>query len=104
MVLLTGFSSDKCSGKLRMTEENMNKRLLPEQIENKWRDLARQLKFTEAVIDSIEIDKGPSITECCLAIIVRWTKQKGDDATVEKFAEVLKKIGLKSVAEQLPGM
>ena len=82
----------------------MNKLLLPEQIENKWRDLARQLKFTEAVIDSIEIDKGPSITERCIAIIVRWTIQKGDDATVEKFAEVLKKIGLKSVAEQLPGM
>ena len=82
----------------------MNKRLLPEQIGNTWRDLARQLKFTEAVIDSIEIDKDPSTTECCIAIIVRWTKQKGDDATVEKFAEVLKKIGLKSVAEQLPGM
>ena len=87
-----------------MTEENINKHLLSEEIGNKWRDLARQLKFTEAVIDSIEIDKGPSTTECCIAIIVRWTKQKGDDATVEKFAEVLKKIGLKSVAEQLPGM
>ena len=104
MVLLTGFSSDKCSGKLRMTEENMNKRLLPEQIENKWRDLARQLKFTEAVIDAIESDKGASTNECCIAVIVRWTNQKGEDATVGKFAEALKKIGLRNVAEKLPCM
>ena len=104
MVLLAGCSSDKCSWKLRMTEENMNKGLLSEEIGNKWRGLARQLKFTEAVIDAIESEKGPSTNECCIAVIVRWTKQKGDDATVEKFAEALTKIGLRSVAEKLSSM
>ena len=82
----------------------MNKGLLSEEIGNKWRGLARQLKFTEAVIDAIESEKGPSTNECCIAVIVRWTKQKGDDATVEKFAEALTKIGLKSVAEKLSSM
>ena len=82
----------------------MNKHFLHKQIGNKWRDLARQLKFTEAVIDSIESKKGTSTNECCIAVIVKWIKQKGEDATVEKFAEVLRKIGLRSVAEKLPGM
>ena len=87
-----------------MTEENINKRLLSEEIGNKWRDLARQLKFTEAVIDVIESDKGASTNECCIAVIVRWTNQKGEDATVGKFAEALNKIGLRNVAEKLPCM
>ena len=87
-----------------MTEKNMNKRLLSQLIGNNWRDLARQLKFTEAVIDSIESDKGPLTNECCTAVIVRWINQQGDDATVEKFGKVLITTGLKSVAEKLPGM
>ena len=87
-----------------MTEENINKRLLSEEIGNKWRDLARQLKFTEAVIDAIESDKGASTNECCIAVIVKWIKQEGEDATVEKFAGVLITIGLRNVAEKLPGM
>ena len=82
----------------------MNEHFLHEQIGNKWRDLARQLKFTEAVIGSIESEKGPSTNECCIAVIVRWINQKGEDATVEKFAEALIKLGLRGVAEKLPGM
>ena len=80
----------------------MNKGLLSEEIGNKWRGLARQLKFTEAVIDAIESDKGPSTNECCITVIVKWINQKGEDATVGKFAEALKKIGLRNVAEKLP--
>ncbi|XP_066020027.1 myosin heavy chain, clone 203-like isoform X2 [Pocillopora verrucosa] len=99
-----GCSSNKCSWKLRMTEEIMNEHFLHEQIGNKWRDLARQLKFPEAVIGTIESDKGASTNECCIAVIVKWIKQEGEDATVEKFAGVLITIGLRNVAEKLPGL
>ena len=87
-----------------MTKDIMNGHLLHELIGNKWRDLARQLKFTEAIIGLIESDKGPSTNECCITVIVKWINQKGEDATVKKFAEALIKIGLRGVAEKLPGM
>ncbi|XP_022791726.1 uncharacterized protein LOC111330979 isoform X2 [Stylophora pistillata] len=101
MVSLAVCSNSKCSRKLRMTEDIMNDHLLHQLIGNNWRELARQLKFTQAVIGTIKSDCGSSTNECCIAVIVRWINQEGEDATVGRLAEALIKIGLKTVAEKL---
>ena len=82
----------------------MNDHLLHQLIGNNWRELARQLKFTQAVIGTIKSDCGSSTNECCIAVIVRWINQEGEDATVGRLAEALIKIGLKTVAEKLLSM
>lgn len=101
---MAGCYSNECSGKLRMTEDIMHRLRLPDRIGKRWKDLARNLKFTETDVGTIESDKG-STKECCIELLaVRWMKQEGEDATVERLAEGLTTIGLKSVAEILLGV
>ena len=87
-----------------MTERDMNESQLPEHIGDKWRDLARALKYSQAVIDVIQKEQGNSTKDCCIAVLVRWMCREGRDATVGKLAEALTKIKLKSVADRLIGM
>ncbi|PFX24954.1 hypothetical protein AWC38_SpisGene10447 [Stylophora pistillata] len=101
---MAGCYSNECSWKLRMTEDIMHTLRLPDRIGKRWKDLARNLKFTETDVGTIESDKG-STKECCIELLaVRWMKQEGEDATVERLAEGLTTIGLKSVAEILQGV
>lgn len=101
---MAGCYSNECSWKLRMTEDIMHTLRLPDRIGKRWKDLARNLKFTETDVGTIESDKG-STKECCIELLaVRWMKQEGEDATVERLAEGLTTIGLKSVAEILLGV
>lgn len=101
---MAGYYNNECSWKLRMTEDIMHRLRLPDRIGKRWKDLARNLKFTETDVGTIESDKG-STKECCIELLaVRWMKQEGEDATVERLAEGLTTIGLKSVAEILLGV
>ena len=67
----------------------------------KWKDLARALDNKEATIEEIEKEKGPSTKECCIQLLVRWQRREGKNATAGKLTEVLKKIKLKNLAENL---
>lgn len=89
----------------QLTERDVHESQLPEDIGDKWRDLARVLDYNEAAIDAIQKEQGSSTKECCIAVLVRgWMRREGVDATVGKLAEALIKIELKSVAEKLIGM
>lgn len=57
--------------------------------------------FTEAVIDTIETEKGGNVKECCIAVLVRWIRREGRNATMGKLADALIKIELKSLADIL---
>ena len=74
---------------------------LPEKIGGKWRDLARALKYSEAVINRIQEDHSGSTKECCIEVLVCWIGREGQDATVEKLAEALKRAELKNIADKL---
>ena len=65
---------------------------------DKWKDLARELKFNQANIDAIQQEKG-KCKECCIEVLVRWRRRDGKEATSGKLAEALTKIGLKNLAE-----
>ena len=88
----------------QMTEEDIRLYKLPEKIGDKWRDLARALKFSEADIDSIQKDLFGSTKECCIAVLVRWMRREGRNATVKKLAAALTEIELKNVADKLMRM
>ena len=87
-----------------MTESDIHDYQLPEKIGDKWRDLARALKFREANIDSIQKDQGGSTKECCIAVLVRWMGRVGRNATVKKLLAALIQAELKNVADELMSM
>ena len=49
----------------------------------------------------IEKEKLYCNKECCIELLVRWRRQNGTEATVGKLKEVLEKIELKNVGENL---
>ena len=85
----------------QVTERDIHDYQLPEKIGRKWRDLARALKYSEAIINRIQEDQGGSTKECCIEVLVGWRDQEGRDATVEKLAEALVKARLKNIADEL---
>ena len=70
----------------QVTDTDIHEYELPEKIGDKWRDLARALKYSEASINRIQKDQGGSTKECCIEVLVGWRGQEGRDATVEKLA------------------
>ena len=87
-----------------MTERDIHESQLPEHIGDKWRDLARALYYSQAVIEAIQKEQGNSTKECCITVLVQWMGQEGRDATAGKLAKALTTIKLKSVADKLMGM
>ena len=92
-----------------LKELDIHEKQLAEQTGPKWKDLARHrtFGFSEAIIENIQMKNGGHKVdnkECCIAVIVRWMRRDGKDATAGKLAEALKEIGLKLVAEDLIGM
>ena len=87
-----------------MTEEDIRLYKLAEKIGNKWKDLARALKFSEADIDSIQNDVSGSTKECCIRVLVRWMRREGRDATVKKLGTALNEVELKIVTDKLMPM
>ena len=85
----------------QLTERDIHDYQLPEKIGDKWRDLARGLKYSQAKINEIQKEQGSSIRECCIAFLVCWIGRNGRNATVEKLAEALVKTELKSLADKL---
>ena len=86
----------------QLTERIIHESNLPEDIGDRWRDLARALNYNEAAIEAIQKEQGNSTKECCIALIVRgWMRREGRDATVGKLAEALMEIHLKSLADKL---
>ena len=85
----------------QVTERDIHEYQLPEKIGDKWRDLARALKYSLASINRIQKDQCGSTKECCIEVLVRWKCQEGRDATVEKLAEALVKAQLKNIADEL---
>ena len=88
--------------KYPMEEADFHENKLPEDIGEKWKDLARSLGFNHAFINSTEKEKNYCVKECCIEVLVRWREQNGKGATAEKLAEALVKTGLKNVAERVP--
>lgn len=93
-----------------LKELDIREKKVAEQIGSNWKDLARHrtFDFSEAVIENIETEKGGNKAdagkECCIAVIVRWMRDKGKRATAGKLAETLTEIGFTMVAEKLIGM
>ena len=85
----------------RVTERDIHDYQLPEKIGDKWRDLARALKYREASINRIQKDQGGSTTECCIEVLMCWRGREGRNATVERLAEALVKAELKNIADEL---
>jgi len=86
----------------QMTERDIYHYQLAEKIKDKWGDLARALKYTEANIDSIEKEQGTSsIKECCIEVLVCWMRREGPSATVKELASALSKVELRNVADEL---
>lgn len=85
----------------QLMERDIHENQLAENIGRNWKDLARALGFREAVIEAIEMEKGGNVKECCIAVIVRWIRREGRNATVENFADALINIKLKSLADIL---
>lgn len=85
----------------QLTESDIHDNKLPEKVGDNWRDVARALVYEEADIDSIQTDKSGCTKECCIAVLVRWMRREGKNATVQKLAEALIKAKLKNVADKL---
>ena len=84
-----------------MSESDIYGYMLPDGIGLKWKDLARALGYKQAIIDTIEKEKGTSTKECCIDLLVRWLGREGKDATAVKLAAALERIELKKVADKL---
>ena len=98
------FFSGDLSFLYRLTESEIHNRRLPDDIGTKWKDLARELGFKEAIITATESDKDCN-KECCIALLVKWIGQEGEQgATREKLASALTNIGLQNLADSLIGM
>lgn len=88
----------------QLTEKDIHNYRLPQNVGEKWKDLARALNNREAEIKRIQKEQGSSINECCIEVIVCWMRREGRNATVEKIADALVKAELKNVADELMSM
>ena len=85
-----------------MKEADFHAKKLPVDIGVKWKDLARELEFSQASIEIIAKENFHNAKECCIEVLVRWLRREGKDATAEKLVEALVEIGLKNVADRFP--
>lgn len=85
-----------------MKEADFHAKKLPVDIGVKWKDLARELEFSQATIEIIAKENFHNAKECCIEVLVRWLRREGKDATAEKLVEALVEIGLKNVADRFP--
>ena len=85
-----------------MKEADFDAKKLPVDIGVKWKDLARELEFSQASIEIIAKENFHNAKECCIAVLVLWLRREGKDATAEKLVEALVEIGLKNVADRFP--
>jgi len=86
-----------------LTESDIHRHHLPDDIGTRWKDLARELEFKETCITNIESDK-VSNKECCIALLVKWMEREGEEgATCETLATALANIGLQNLADRLIG-
>ena len=87
-----------------MKERDIHDYQLPDKIGGKWKDLARALDssdYCQANINRIQKEQGGSTKECCIEVLMRWRGRKGQNATVEKLAEALKRAQLRNIADEL---
>lgn len=99
--MATGCSIYEVDVNHQLTEPIIHKLRLPEQIGDKWKDLARSLSYSESIIDAIETEKGNIPKECCIKVLVCWIKREAEEATVERLAQVLTEIELRNLARIL---
>ena len=85
-----------------MKEADFHAKKLPVDIGVKWKDLARELEFSQASIEIIAKENFHNAKECCIEVLVRWLRREGKDATAEKLVKALVEIGLKNVADRFP--
>lgn len=88
--------------KYPLKEADFHAKKLPVDIGVKWKDLARELEFSQASIEIIAKENFHNAKECCIEVLVRWLRREGKDATAEKLVEALVEIGLKNVADRFP--
>ena len=104
---------------LRLTGNLWCKALPPEQVLSerdihplcgdiglRWRDLGRELEFTEPLLDAIQSEKQNFAKECCIAVLNRWMGREGRSATAGKLQEALNTIQLqmRSAEEEFIGV
>ena len=67
-----------------------------------WRQLAPRLKIAESKIHNIDEENEGNWYKA-QALLIVWKQKEGKNATVDRLADVLEKIGKRSIAEKLLG-
>ena len=67
-----------------------------------WSEVGLLLCIPASEIYAIDETRWRNIHKA-MAILSRWKKQEGCNATVGRLADVLEKVGRKDIAEMLPG-
>ena len=67
-----------------------------------WRQLGPRLKIEESKIHNIDEENKGNWYKAH-ALLILWKQKEGKNATVGHLADVLEKIGRKSIAEKLRG-
>ena len=67
-----------------------------------WRELGPRLKIAESKIHNID-EENRGNWHKAHALLIMWKQTEGKNATVGHLADVLEKIGRKSIAEKLLG-
>ena len=70
--------------------------LVAENVGRLWRKLASKLKVKEAVMDSIEKERG-HCEDCCRMALKRWCEVNGSRATVRELMSCLTDIGCSNI-------
>lgn len=84
-----------------ISESDIYKNKLPDDIGPNCKDLARVLSYNQATIDAIESKNVNSNKGCCRELLVQWLRREGRHATAGKLADALTYEGLKNLAEDL---
>ena len=74
--------------------------LVKDNIGRQWNDLGRELKVPEAEIEDIH-DHQNNYSSCCYAILIKWARANGQDATKLKLEQALIQIQRKDIVDNV---
>lgn len=75
---------------------------ISEEVGNCWYGVGLRLGISAAKLDNIDVEKTGN-REKARAILIRWKRKEGRNATVGKLADVLEKEERKDIVEKLLG-
>ena len=68
-------------------------------VAKEWRNIARHLDLDDTEIDNLEAHHKTNIDEAFYQMMRKWEQNKGKEATLEKLANALEKVGLVNAIE-----